>query len=131
MGKEISSIQPAAGVPLAVVLGLFLFAWAEAHTPYRRVDHLFAIEDFDRSKDGYNITIANKSKRAFSDILIVVLGRDLSHVTVYRREIPVEFMEGKEVRTFFLSGYDERVFKFRIKVFDYGPLSAPSKNSGQ
>lgn len=87
----------------------------------RPIGHLFTVEDFERDGDGFRITIANKSNRAFTDFKVIVQGTDINRVTVYRREIHVtDLMEGRSERTFFLDGYDDRVFRVRIRVLDQG-----------
>ena len=54
--------------------------------------------------------------RVFSELKTVILGTDIDWVMVYRREIEVEFFEGNSTKTFFLSGYDERVDDIRLRV---------------
>lgn len=95
----------------------------DGYRPVRRIDQFFEVNEFQRDVDGFNITIANNSKRGFSDFQIVVLGLDIGGVHVYRREINVDnFMEGQSERTFFLPGYDSRVFRVKLRVFDIIPL---------
>ncbi|HSO20115.1 MAG TPA: hypothetical protein VLT88_11680 [Desulfosarcina sp.] len=83
----------------------------------RSIGHLFSVENFERDGDGFSLTVANNSNRGFADFLIIVLGRDIHRVTVYRREIHVsEMMEGRSERTFHLDSFDDRVFRVRIEV---------------
>lgn len=81
-----------------------------------RIDSNFILEDFERKGDGYRVTIKNESNNAFSDFLVVILGTDISDVTIFRSEFPVDFMEGKSERTFFVPGYDERIFEVQLRI---------------
>ncbi|MFZ7110323.1 MAG: hypothetical protein ACOWYE_01460 [Desulfatiglandales bacterium] len=103
---------------ILVFMTILLFA-AEGgcHFPMRSVGHHFEYEDFEKNGDGFNITIVNKSKQGFSELKIVVLGTDIDWVTVYRREIEVEFFEGEGKKTFFLPGYDERVYDINLRIY--------------
>lgn len=89
-----------------------------------RIDSNFVLEDFDRNGDGYRVTIRNDSTDAFSDFLVVILGTDISGINVFQREFPVDFMEGKSERTFFVPGYDDRIFEVKMRILapDYEAL---------
>lgn len=89
-----------------------------------RIDSHFRLEDFKRNGDGYKVTIRNDSVNAFSDFLVVILGNDVNGITVFRREFPVDFMEGTSQRTFFVPGYDDRVFEVKLRILapDYEAL---------
>ncbi len=96
----------------------------------RPIGHLFSVEGFERDGDGYRITIANHSNRAFTDFEIIVLGTDVNRVTIYRRKIEVnDLMKGQSERTFHLDGTDDRVFRVRIEVFQK-PLPERSRREG-
>ncbi len=99
--------------PLLAWIILFGFFATTAHAEIwvTRIDSNFRLEDFERNGDGYKVTISNDSVHAFSNFLVVILGTDISGITVYRSEFPVEFMEGKSQQTFLVSGYDDRVFE--------------------
>jgi hypothetical protein len=81
-----------------------------------RIDSHFKLEDFDRDGDGYKLTIRNDSEKAFGGFQVVILGSDISGVFVYRREFLVDFMEGKSERTFFVPGYDDRIFEVKMRI---------------
>ncbi|PKN62648.1 MAG: hypothetical protein CVU57_23105 [Deltaproteobacteria bacterium HGW-Deltaproteobacteria-15] len=87
-----------------------------AHRAFVRIDSNFRLEDFERNGDGYKITIRNDSINAFRNFLVVVIGNDISGVTVYTQEFPVGFMEGKSEKTFFVPGYDERIFEVKMRI---------------
>lgn len=113
-------IRPTRIAGLIVLLSLAM-PWLSVHgmQSLPRISHLFTVEDFDREGDGFSLTISNQSKRGFGDFRIVVLGLDMDYTTIYRREIEVEdFMEGQSERTFFLPGYDDRVFRVNIEVYN-------------
>jgi hypothetical protein len=99
-----------------ILVELLLFSTAFAHPAIVRIDSHFRLEDFERNGDGYKITIRNDSINAFSDLVVVVIGNDISGVTVYMQEFPVDFMEGKSEKTFFVPGYDERIFEVKMRI---------------
>jgi hypothetical protein len=109
-----------------IVIAWILFGYVAAVSGQLivRIDSSFRLEEFERADDGYEVTIRNESNNAFSDFLVVILGTDISDVTVYRREFPVDFMEGKSERTFFIPGYDERIFEVKMRILapDYEAL---------
>lgn len=76
----------------------------------------FTLVSFDQSGDGYNVTFRNESPNAYSNFEIVIDGMDIGGITVFRREILIDFMEGQSERTFFVPGYDKRVFEVKFKV---------------
>ena len=100
-----------------IIVGEFvLFSIAFAHPAFVRIDSNFRLEDFERNGDGYKITIRNDSINAFRDFVVVVIGNDISGITVYTQEFPVGFMEGKSEKTFFVPGYDERIFEVKMRI---------------
>jgi len=98
-----------------VVVELLLFSTASAH-PIVRIDSNFQLEEFERNGDGYKVTIRNDSMDGFRDFVVVVLGNDISGINIYQQEIPVDFMEGKSEKTFFVPGYDERIFEVKLRI---------------
>lgn len=122
-------LAPWGAMIMALAMALMFLQPAQAHQSLRRVDHLFGVESFERDGDGFEIVIANRSKRGFENFKVIVLGKDMHYVTVYRQEIEVEgFMEGQSQRHFFLPGYDDRVFRVEIEVYD---KTAPIDGGGE
>ncbi|MFO7965854.1 MAG: hypothetical protein R6U50_18150 [Desulfobacterales bacterium] len=88
----------------------------------RRLDHYFEVENYERQGNGFIIEVSNKSKQGFADFTVIFNGYNVNRVHIYRRETIVDFMEGKSERTFFLPGYDKRVFRIEIEVYDKSPV---------
>ena len=106
-------------IGLLVVLLVAIPAAGIAQQVLPPIDHLFRLESYERRGDGYDITVANTSNRAFTDVTIVVLGTDINRATIYRREIhPAGLFEGQSERTFHISGNDADIFRLDIEVYD-------------
>jgi hypothetical protein len=99
-----------------ILVELLLSSTIFAHLAIVRIDSNFRLEDFKRNGDGYKVTIRNDSINAFNDFVVVIIGNDISGITVYMREFPVDFMEGKSEQTFFVPGYDERIFEVKMRI---------------
>ncbi|RJR50768.1 MAG: hypothetical protein C4576_04770 [Desulfobacteraceae bacterium] len=99
-----------------IAVGELLFSYAASAHPIVRIDSNFRLEEFERNGDGYKVTIRNDSIDGFRDFVVVVIGNDISGVNIYQQEFPVDFMEGKSERTFFIPHYDERIFEVKMRI---------------
>ena len=99
-------------IPLFITTNVFAFM------PFGRTNSpMFKYEDFKRKRDGFTFTLVNKYQRSASEFYVVVYGRNLQGNTIYRKRFYVEFIEGKGKISHYLQGYDRRIIKVGVDIF--------------
>ncbi len=83
-------------------------AWGRTNINY------LEYKDFVRDGDGYNITLVNTNQRELVEFYIIIHGTDSFGNVVYRQRFYVDFVPGNGQISYYLPGYNDRIFDMRV-----------------
>jgi hypothetical protein len=98
------------------ILTIFISTNSIAFISFGNITSTLDYKNFRQQDDGYTFTLVNKSTNEISEFYVIIRGYDYRKNTIYRKRIYVDFLEGNGELTFFLPGYDERIFEVDIKT---------------